>query len=880
MKRFLPVILSVSCLIVLLAALFLGFHALPDSNTATPVSDMLAFSKTGGFFRDPFNLELQTSLPDAEIRYTMNGSEPDQESKLYNQPISISVKNPDVLGTAVEGITGVIVRARVFQNNQPVGKVLTHTYLVGSNIDTRFTLPVISLVTGPDNLYNYETGIYIRGKVFDDWKKRNPRAPVNGASPANYNQKGKEWERPVHIEFFEPDGTLSFSQDAGVRVFGAWSREYPQKSLRLFARSEYDEQNSFDYALFPWLKSMDGQNRPITTFKRFILRNSGNDFYSTMFRDAMIHRLAQDTGSDIQSYRPAVIYINGRYWGIQNIREDNDENYIVSHYNADPAKIAILGGNEAGYKADYGTAADVASYQQLTNFAWNHDLSEQSNFQKISEMMDVENYLKYSVYEIYCANTDWPQNNVRLWRYRTDAYDPSAPYGLDGRWRWMLKDTDFGFGLVGNYHENTLVKATARNKNSILLHSLLKNDSFRINFINYFADALNSPLSTAHVLEIMNEAQLGIAQEIETHLKRWNIHSGQNSYWDNTVSTMRKFAERRPEYMYSFLKGMFHLQDTVNLRVIISEGGKIQINTLSLEASDQPWQGKYFPGIPIKIAAVADKGYTFAGWTLDNQPVQLDTLTLTQDAQLTAHFEKLPDATSIPEQKIVINEYSSADQQGGNTDWIELYNAGSEKINLKNYFLSDRKENLKKWQLSSVQVEPGGHLHIWCSGKDLRNPKKELHTNFSISEGETIYLTHFDGKTILDQMVVVKTQKSTSYGRYPDGSENLMYLDTATPGSVNKNTPLQYILPSQAKNRILLNGTLLESSIAPKMVDGVVYAPLQPLMQAMDFKITGMALPRRNMEGEEYVPLQILCNKLGKKFYWCESAQSAVITQK
>ncbi|MCA9947681.1 MAG: CotH kinase family protein, partial [Anaerolineales bacterium] len=195
---------------------------------------------------------------------------------------------------ANEIFKGTVVRAMVDKSGALASSAATQTYFVDPAANGRYSLPVISIATDADNLFDPEIGIYVPGNY------------------TNYAQSGIEWERPIHIEFYEADGTLGFAQNAGVRIHGSKSTIYHFKSLRIYARSEYG-QDRIEYDLFPGWKNDE--------FERLILRNSGQDIYATMFRDAMAQSLVSHLSFDTQPYRPAIVFLNGEYWGVHNVRE-------------------------------------------------------------------------------------------------------------------------------------------------------------------------------------------------------------------------------------------------------------------------------------------------------------------------------------------------------------------------------------------------------------------------------------------------------------------------------------------------------------------------------------------------------------------------------
>ncbi|HLR91666.1 MAG TPA: leucine-rich repeat domain-containing protein, partial [Atopostipes sp.] len=292
-------------------------------------------SKESGFYNQGFELEIAENSEENTVYYTLDGSEPTLNSTVYEEPIQIEPNDDNTL---------TVVRAKVLSENNTMSETVTKSYFVNSNFDERFDLPVFSLVTDPDNLFDEEIGIY---------------------TDKNAENRGSDWERPVHLDFFETDGNLALEQELGIRIHGGLTRTYNQKSLRLYAKSEYDTNKYMTYDFFNGLEKMN-DNGSVNEFKRLLLRNSGNDWNQTMFNDALMQSLIEPLGTvDTQAYRPAVVFFNGEYYGIHNIRERYDEYYIQSHYDINKEDLAILEKDGLLYR---GGNSDTAHYQNMIKY--------------------------------------------------------------------------------------------------------------------------------------------------------------------------------------------------------------------------------------------------------------------------------------------------------------------------------------------------------------------------------------------------------------------------------------------------------------------------------------------------------------------------------
>lgn len=580
-------------------------------------------SKESGFYSKPFELTFEKAGDHDDIYYTLDGSEPTRQSQVFTEPIPIEKKEDD---------TFTVVRAKIFSENNKRSETVTKSYFVHEEVGNRFALPVFSLVTDPENLYNKNTGIYNEENAF---------------------QKGSEWERPVHVEFFDKNGNLELAQNGGVRIHGGMSRGAEQKSLRLYASSEYDENDTFNYPFFEGL-TMKNEEQPIDQFKRLILRNSGNDRAQTMFNDGLSQELISEIGTlDTQAYQPTVIFINGEYFGIQNLRERMDEYYIASHYNVNTSDVAILENDSLLYR---GNNKDVYHYNNMLDYIEKNGVEESEHFEYVKTLMDVENYIDYFASEIFFANADWPANNIQYWRKTTKEYEPNAAYGHDGRWRWMILDMDFAFFRsperwghqeepLNQYH-NTIQWVLSekdgvrgnRDWPNFLFRELIKNESFKHQFITRFIDLSNSYYTQSVMTNKIDEITGVVGQEIESHIERWNDLDNREE-WESFVANKYLFAIERPAIIREFVRDAFDLDGTISVTVSNeTDQGYVRVNTLDIQKAlpgnrgEDTWTGVYYAGVPITFEAIAKDGYTFSHW--ENNPNEGAKITITSNVDL------------------------------------------------------------------------------------------------------------------------------------------------------------------------------------------------------------------------------------------------------
>ena len=644
------------------------FDPTPGSNNGAAEKlsasyDLVAFSEPGGFYSSPLTLTLSTFMEHAKIYYTLDGSEPTLESNLYTEPIYLEQRElssgriadiPSSLDWVApeEFFMGNVVRAVALVDGELASPVYTHTYLIERNISRKYSLPVISLALNPEYLFDHEQGIYVPGLAYEEGRDDDL---LWWQQPGNFRNRGEDWEYPLHMEFFEVGGSLGFSLNAGVRIHGGATRTYRNKSLRIYARSSYDPSSIIDYEIFPGAaRSADGE--PLDQYKRLLLRNSGNDWPWTMYRDGMMQSLVGHLSFDTQEYQPAVVFINGEYWGIHNIRERYDSWYLLHNYDVPREDAVILVGANASVNT--GLPGDDEHFLDMRDMiaqaALDGSINNDEVYQEIQTLMDIDNFLEYYASQIYFRNTDWPGGNEKYWRIRTDEYDPDAPYGQDGRWRWLMYDTDFGFGTRNHTPDHdTLAHVFDRQPAGLLFMSLLENEKFANQFINTMADLMNTVFLPNYSISLINDMQSVIAPEMKEHIDRWGTMDGSLAVWGDFVELMRDFARRRPDYQRQHILEHFGLNGTAKVTVRTESGGLVQVNSLLLDpstpgiSSSRYFQGDYFLGIPISITALPQPGYEFVGWRgLDREMADLPDiqLILAGNVELVAMFRRVDSA--------------------------------------------------------------------------------------------------------------------------------------------------------------------------------------------------------------------------------------------
>lgn len=514
----------------------------PSPKTSNNYANTILSSHQQGFYTEPFYLKLKTTNQDS-IFYTLDGSIPTDNDYYFDDSIFLNYRDGDpnyytefpttplqeeisykAWESPQEEVNkATIIRFASYKNGVLSSDIYSKSFFVDQEIHQKYTMPIVSLITHEGNLFNSDTGIYVPGIYYDE---NNPEWS------GNYFNSGDDWERSVNIAYFDQNGLTAFSQDAGIRIHGGKTRQASQKSLRLYARQEYGKKH-FDYQIFP--------QREHSEYKRFILRTTMGGWHTpTIIKDVLAHEISKNLNIDYQDYRPVIVYLNGEYWGIHTMRDRIDERYIEYLHGIDKDDVEF---KESSHP----------DYTDLLNYIDQNDLSINTHYDYVETKIDMDNYIDYTIAELFFANYDWPANNMKLWKAKTD-----------GKWRWVFYDLDAGYSDI-----NMLEYATKVDSNSsapdwksptFLFRQLLKNKNFKAQFINRYVELLKTsfdPLETkAKYLKIKSL----YAPEINDHVSRWNFPPNKQIWLDETDKNILEFLQERPCSVKSNLMEFFNLE--------------------------------------------------------------------------------------------------------------------------------------------------------------------------------------------------------------------------------------------------------------------------------------------------------------------------------
>lgn len=500
------------------------------------ITQLPAFSVTPGIYDNTVTVAI-TAGEGETIRYTTDCTTPNASSEVYSGELSIS-KNS-------------VIRAAAFRDGYLSGDVATATYLFRSD-GVNHALPVVTLVTDPDNLWNSKTGIYATGDKFDpdaaSYADTLQSATYYQAKFATEEQVDTIWEKPAAFSLFDDNGKQVFAQNVGIRIAGSFGRGRAQKGFNVIARKEYGK-GSMEYPFF--------DNRPYTEYKAVVLRAGAQDQNRSKIRDELASGLLEGTDINIlyQAYRPTVLYLNGEYWGVYFMKEKRNRFFVAQHENTENNVDLAIG---KGFKQrSYGDNSDWVS---LYEYATSHDLSSAEAYNYVAERMDVDSFRDYMIAEIYNGNTD--TYNFQYYRLK------------GGKWKFIFYDFCWGFQSPG--HE-TLAFRMGKTPSDVcsakLFAAMLQNKGWRDSFCRRFGELLNTAFAPERVSALIDELYGYVEPEIKREREKFNkdtfmgvkqpaTNLGTYEGFQSEISKLKDFAQKRPEELKRQLQSNLGLSDS------------------------------------------------------------------------------------------------------------------------------------------------------------------------------------------------------------------------------------------------------------------------------------------------------------------------------
>ena len=579
----------------------LGFFLEPTPGQANTTEARPGFADPPALDPAPgFYDELTVTLEhEHTIRYTLDGAAPQGDDPLYEAPLTLDADTP------VQ-----VVRARAFETGLWPSRVTTGVYATPDLLD-RYGLKLVSLVVDPFDLFDEATGIYAYGPP--DYTSYYPYFGANF---------WEDWERDVHVTVFDVDGTAVLDEDAGIKIHGGYTRAFEQKNFRLIARAGYGE-DTLDHRFFP-LEELD-------EFPVVVLEGAG-DWCPTHTENAVVDQLFRDDDGvrfhtlDSQAWEPTVVYLNGTFWGLYAFREKLDEHYVAAHHGADPDDLdrieCTADGTDDWWRVSQG---DWEAFDALNAFVAAGDFSDDDAYAELQQHIDVENLATAVLAEGWFGNSDWWDNNIKLWRERT----PGTPF------RHMVFDLGHGWPSSSYDHLGTSVGFSGP---GLPIADALANDAFRVMLANQGAELLSTSLQADTARARLAEMHDRIRPVIPDQYALWCGASP--AAWEASAASAEDFAYAREDVLRGQLLRHLDLGAPVPL-TLDTEPDAAGRFSLTLIEVDAPFSGTFFSETPVTVTAVPAEGWAFAGWEHDGGADATVTVELVEATSLVAHFDPI-----------------------------------------------------------------------------------------------------------------------------------------------------------------------------------------------------------------------------------------------
>ena len=674
------------------------------------------------------NLDDEVS-EDAKIYFTIDGNDPDKDSYLYDG-------NAIYLGLIEDEIKVYPLKLVIYENEE-YSEVYSYTYIIGKDAKSVLDLPIVSLTTNDSNLNDEETGIF---------------------STKNLLERSSEWIREGRLTLIDTFGSTLIDENVGLQVSGATSSFLDVKSLKITFNKEYESTNN--YVIYNGLTNNEYKNTSnVNKFNKIKLRSGSQDRTITNIKADLVSKLALEAGYDgVYENTRAIMYLNGEFYGIFDIQPNYSSAYLARKFDLE---------DKDSIEKFEGTEMEALSNASIRQY-FDTDLNLEENQDALESVVDMDDYLMYFAINVLVNNTDWPDNNFEMWRYR--GVEQEGNKYSDGRFRFLIKDTDlvyyssslyqFFWGASSDTLESLLMNIS-KGTDSLFIN-VLRSSKYRSIFINNLCDLMNTTFETSHVLSLVDESYNAISNANSIYFTSEYIKQ-----LDGNIELLKEEVVKRNDDIAKVLNNYLDLDSKHEVNIKTNDGVYVKVSNLNIYQNEE-YSNSYYDDTKLVIKANAYKGYTFNYFKVNDKYYSQDEITITNkdiiDGKINVEVSAIRN-----DEEIAIKEFSAK----SDSDWYKLINVSDHDVNANKYYISDDKNDLLKYQLPNKILKPGETIII--NGKKNYYQVGNYISNFSLNHSETLYLYSKENNKIVDSVDVPIMSEKETYGRIFETNNFVFY---------------------------------------------------------------------------------------------------------
>lgn len=596
------------------------------------------FSRPAGIYPTAFNLSL-TAPEGYTIYYTTDGSDPSDAKNSSRRTYGSAIRLSDTSSVSWGPVTRAwanysggaspsvstqlgahVIKAYAVKGSESTG-VYTGTYFITPNLE-QYNVPVISIslplseMIGSQGFYSNYTG---GGSITD------PRVRAEAV-----------------MEVFDEEGARVGNSIVELAVSGNGSSGFRMKSMRIYYKGALNEDaglhNDLNYDFFDGL-AVDNNGAAITSFSRLLLRNSGNDCGTSYIRDAYMQRVSAGLNVDVMASASTLVFINGEFWGVYNMRERYSPEYVENHYGVDKENVCVI---ESDYSqvhtntnADFvlgtGVEGDQDPFNELVQYMRDHDLANTEHYAHVCEQLDIDSFIDMWVIRLFFVARDWPENNIKVWRNK----NPDDPSGMDTKWHFVLLDMDMGLSFYDftTETENFFWAFDSGSVTGTIMRALMKNQEFRSRFFVRYYELVTEHFTPEYLTEEFEALYAERNPLMPLQRNRWSGDGASVTTWEAAAGRIRRFITQRQDYALNHLYSRFGISEE---EILTMSQKKLTVNfhsgradvTLNGEAIESGHVIKLEDGqtLTLALSAVAKEGYTVTSITFTDREGQSQTV--------------------------------------------------------------------------------------------------------------------------------------------------------------------------------------------------------------------------------------------------------------